>query len=99
MNIICRICQTKLSVRILADNDISSRNVVQMSRDLAFNIPFTPSHCKHNYRISSPFIPLGKNEITAEGQAVNDDFLKMENVQLSGVLEIEKDHGKNNYYN
>jgi len=29
--------------------------------------------------------------------AINDDFLKMENVQLSGVLEIEKDQSKNNY--
>jgi len=30
-------------------------------------------------------------------KSVNDDFLKMENVQLSGVIEIEKDQGKNNY--
>lgn len=31
-------------------------------------------------------------------QAANDDFLKMENVQLSGGIEIEKDQGKNNYF-
>ena len=30
-------------------------------------------------------------------KSVNDDFLKMENVQLSGVIEIEKDQGNNNY--
>jgi hypothetical protein len=29
--------------------------------------------------------------------AINHDFLKMENVQLSGVIEIEKDQSKKNY--
>ena len=29
--------------------------------------------------------------------AINNDFLKMENVQLSGKIEIEKDQSKNNY--
>jgi hypothetical protein len=29
--------------------------------------------------------------------AINHDFLKMENVQLSGVVEIEKDQSKTNY--
>ena len=31
------------------------------------------------------------------GNAINSDFLKTENVQLTGVIEIEKDQGKNNY--
>jgi hypothetical protein len=29
--------------------------------------------------------------------AITNDFLKMENVQLSGLIEIEKDQSKNNY--
>src|SRR6516164_5033242 len=29
--------------------------------------------------------------------AINNDFLKMQNVQLSGAIEIEKDQSKNNY--
>ena len=29
--------------------------------------------------------------------AITNDFLKMENVQLSGIIEIEKDQSKNNY--
>ena len=52
----------------------------------------------HHYRIND-CIFTDNMKVTGNGgdKAVNDDFLKMENVQLSGVIEIEKDQGKNNY--
>jgi hypothetical protein len=31
------------------------------------------------------------------GSAINDDFLQMQNVQLTGTIEIEKDQGRKNY--
>ena len=52
----------------------------------------------HHYRIHD-CIFTGNIKTTGNGgdEVVSDDFLRMENVQLSGVIEIEKDQGKNNY--
>ena len=52
----------------------------------------------HHYRIHDCILT---NNIKTTGNggdnAINSDFLKMENVQLSGTIEIEKDQSKNNY--
>lgn len=52
----------------------------------------------HHYRIHD-CIFTDNIKTTGNGgdQAVNGDFLKMDNVQLSGDVEIEKDQSKNNY--
>jgi hypothetical protein len=52
----------------------------------------------HHYRIHDCiFTDNIKTAGNGGDQPANDDFLKMENVQLSGAIEIEKDQGKNNY--
>jgi hypothetical protein len=38
-----------------------------------------------------------KNRKEKATAPINSDFLKMENVQLTGTIEIEKDQGKKNY--
>jgi len=38
-----------------------------------------------------------ENDRNGGDKSVNDEFLRMENVQLSGVIEIEKDQGRNNH--
>ena len=52
----------------------------------------------HNYKIHD-CIFTNNTVLTGNGggSAINKDFLKMENVQLTGTIEIEKDQGKNNY--
>jgi hypothetical protein len=52
----------------------------------------------HHYQIHDCILA---NNIKTTGNggdnAINADFLKMDNVQLSGVIDIEKDQSKNNY--
>jgi len=52
----------------------------------------------HHYRIHDCILANNIN-VTGNGggSAINNDFLKMENVQLTGPIEIEKDQGKSNY--
>jgi hypothetical protein len=52
----------------------------------------------HHYQIHDCIL-ANNTKTTGNGGdiAINGDFLKMENVQLSGVVEIEKDQSKNNY--
>jgi hypothetical protein len=52
----------------------------------------------HNYRVHD-CIFANNTRFTGNGadNVINDDFIKMENVQLTGKIEIEKDQGKNNY--
>lgn len=52
----------------------------------------------HHYQIHDCILTNNKN-VTGNGggSAINNDFLKMENVQLTGTIEIEKDQGRNNY--
>lgn len=53
----------------------------------------------HQYNIHDCIIAANQNTAgygSGEG-TTNNDFLKMENVQLTGAIEIEKDQGKNNY--
>jgi hypothetical protein len=52
----------------------------------------------HHYRIHDCIFTENMKTTGSGGdKVVNDDFLKMENVQLSGVIEIEKDQSKNSY--
>lgn len=52
----------------------------------------------HHYRIHD-CIFTGNTILTGNGggSAISNDFLKMGNVQLNGVVEIEKDQGKKNF--
>ena len=52
----------------------------------------------HHYQIHDCIL-ANNQKTTGNGgdNAINNDFLKMENVQLSGIVEIEKDQSKNNY--
>lgn len=52
----------------------------------------------HHYQVHDCILTNNMN-ITGNGggSAINKDFLKMENVQLTGTIEIEKDQSKNNY--
>ena len=52
----------------------------------------------HRYQIHDCIL-TNNMKTTGNGSdnAINNEFLKMENVQLSGVIEIEKDQSKNNY--
>jgi hypothetical protein len=53
----------------------------------------------HHYKIHDCIIAANKNMAgygNGEG-TTNNDFLKMDNVQLAGAIEIEKDQSKNNY--
>ena len=52
----------------------------------------------HQYQIHDCILTNNMN-VTGNGggSAINKDFLKMENVQLTGTIEIEKDQSKNNY--
>jgi len=52
----------------------------------------------HHYQIHDCIL-TNNQKITGNGgdTAINNDFLKMENVQLCGAIEIEKDQSKNNY--
>jgi len=52
----------------------------------------------HHYQIHDCIL-VNNMKTTGNGadNAVNSDFLNMENVELSGVIEIEKDQSKNNY--
>jgi hypothetical protein len=52
----------------------------------------------HRYQIHDCILTNNAKE-TGNGSdgIINDDFLKMQNVQLSGNIEIEKDQSKNNY--
>ena len=52
----------------------------------------------HNYQIND-CIFSNNIKFTGNGgdKAINNDFLKMENIQLNGKIEIEKDQSKNNY--
>ena len=56
------------------------------------------NNSKHHYRVHDCIIANNIN-VTGNGggSAINSDFLKMENVQLTGAIEIEKDQGKKNY--
>jgi hypothetical protein len=52
----------------------------------------------HHYQMHDCILTNNRKTTGNGGDtAINSDFLKMENVQLSGVIEIEKDQGKNNY--
>jgi hypothetical protein len=52
----------------------------------------------HHYQIHDCiFVNNGKLTGNGGDNAINNDFLKMENVQLSGNIETEKDQSKNNY--
>jgi hypothetical protein len=52
----------------------------------------------HHYQIHDCIL-TNNMKTTGNGSdnAINSEFLKMENVQLSGTIEIEKDQSKNNY--
>jgi hypothetical protein len=52
----------------------------------------------HHYQIHDCIL-TSNMKMTGDGGdiAINNDFLRMQNVQLSGVVEIEKDQSKNNY--
>ena len=52
----------------------------------------------HNYQIRD-CIYANESKLTGNGgdDAINNDFLKMNNVQLTGKIDIEKDQSKNNY--
>jgi hypothetical protein len=53
----------------------------------------------HYYKIHDCIIAANKNIAgygNGEGTSIND-FLKMDNVQVTGTIEIEKDQSKNNY--
>jgi hypothetical protein len=56
------------------------------------------SDSTHHYQIHDCIL-ADNTKTTGNGMdiAIDGDFLKMENVQLSGVVEIEKDQSKNNY--
>jgi hypothetical protein len=52
----------------------------------------------HRYQIHDCILTNDRKTAgNGSDEAISDDFLKMENVQLSGAVEIEKDQGKNNY--
>ena len=52
----------------------------------------------HHYQIHDCIL-TGNAKTAGNGgdDAINSDFLNMQNVQLSGLIEIEKDQSKNNY--
>lgn len=52
----------------------------------------------HHYQVHDCILTNNIN-VTGNGggSAINKDFLKMENVQFTGTIEIEKDQGRNNY--
>lgn len=52
----------------------------------------------HHYEIHDCILTNNAN-VTGNGggTAISKDFLKMQNVQLTGIIEIEKDQSKNNY--
>jgi len=52
----------------------------------------------HRYQIHDCIL-AGNAKTTGNGgdKAINSDFLKLENVQSTGTIEIEQDQGKNNY--
>jgi hypothetical protein len=56
------------------------------------------SDSTHRYQIHDCLF-TNNTKTTGDGgdTAIKQDFLKMENVQLSGLIEIEKDQSKNNY--
>jgi len=56
------------------------------------------NNSKHHYRVHDCIFAKNIN-VTGNGggSAITNDFLKMENVQLTGTIEIEKDQGKKNY--
>jgi hypothetical protein len=55
-------------------------------------------HSTHHYQIHDCILSNNmKTTGSGNDNAISDDFLKMENVQLSGIVEIEKDQSKNNY--
>jgi hypothetical protein len=52
----------------------------------------------HRYQIHDCILTTNmKTAGNGSDDAIQNDFLKMENVQFSGVIEIEKDQSKNNY--
>jgi hypothetical protein len=52
----------------------------------------------HHYKIHDCILANNMKTTGNSGDnAINNDFLKMDNVQLSGIVEIEKDQSKNNY--
>jgi len=56
------------------------------------------SDSTHRYQIHDCILTNSRKTTgNASDSAINSDFLKMENVQLSGLVEIEKDQSKNNY--
>jgi hypothetical protein len=53
---------------------------------------------KHHYQIHDCIFTNNiKTTGNGGGNAINNDFLKMDNVQLNGTVEIEKDQSRNNY--
>ena len=52
----------------------------------------------HRYQIHDCIL-AGNMKTTGNGgdKAINSDFLKLENVQSTGTIELEEDQGKNNY--
>ena len=56
------------------------------------------SDSTHRYHIHDCIL-TSNTKTTGNGgdTAIGNDFLKMENVQLSGIVEIEKDQSRNNY--
>jgi hypothetical protein len=56
------------------------------------------SDSAHHYQIHD-CIFANNLKTTGNGgdNAITNDFIKMDNVQLSGAIQIEKDQGKNNY--
>jgi hypothetical protein len=56
------------------------------------------SDSTHRYQIHDCILTTNMKTTGNGGDtAINNDFLRMENVQLSGIIEIEKDQSKNNY--
>jgi hypothetical protein len=52
----------------------------------------------HHYQLHDCIMSNNTNTTgNGGGNAINADFLKMQNVQLSGTIQIEKDQGKKNY--
>jgi len=56
------------------------------------------NNSRHNYQIHD-CIYANNIKFTGNGgdDAINNDFLKLDNVQLTGKIDIEKDQSKNNY--
>jgi len=69
-------------------------NVIANSRTAWIRDDESPRHYRiHDCLLANNMKTTGNGGDTA----INHDFLNMENVQLSGVVEIEKDQSKNNY--